>query len=102
MSMQLYALYRLLDSLDPPRQLHAGESGVRLCDVPDIKLFILVGRSFLSVTCPTGVQLVFIFCSVFQKVIQCQGIFIVGQLTESVESSFLIHLGGYHDLFVCP
>ena len=27
---------------------------------------------------------------------------IVGQLTESVESSFLIHQGGYHDLFVCP
>ena len=26
---------------------------------------------------------------------------IVGQLTESV-SSFLIHHGGYHDLFVCP
>ena len=29
------------------------------------------------------------------------GISIVGQLTESV-SSFLIHHGGYHDLFVCP
>ena len=27
---------------------------------------------------------------------------IVGQLTESVESSFLIHQGGYHDLYVCP
>ena len=39
----------------------AGESGVRLYDGPDKKLFILVGlgRSFLSVTWPTGVQLVF-------------------------------------------
>ena len=24
------------------------------------------------------------------------------KLTESAESSFLIHQGGYHDLFVCP
>ena len=30
------------------------------------------------------------------------GISIVGQLTESVESSFLIHQGVNHDLFVCP
>ena len=27
---------------------------------------------------------------------------IVGQLTESVESSFLIHQDVYHDLSVCP
>ena len=34
----------------------AGESGVRLYNGPDLKLFILVGwgRSFLSVTWPTG------------------------------------------------
>ena len=32
----------------------------------------------------------------------CPGIDIVGQLTESVKSSFLIHQGGFHDLFVCP
>ena len=37
----------------------------RQTDGPDIKLFILVGwdRSFLSVAWPTGVQLVFFFCS---------------------------------------
>ena len=34
-------------------------------------------------------------------VIRRQGISIAGQLTESVESSFLLHQGGYHDLFVC-
>ena len=63
------------------------------------KLFILVGwgRSFLSVACPTGVQLEFFFCSGFQFVIRLTGISIVGQLTESVESSFLIHQGDYHD-----
>ena len=30
------------------------------------------------------------------------GISIVGQLTESVESSFLIHQDVYHDSIVCP
>ena len=62
---------------------------------PDTKLFILVGwsRSLLSVAWPTGVQLVFFFCSGFS---------IVGHLTESVESTLLINRGGYHDLFVCP
>ena len=29
------------------------------------------------------------------------GISIIGQLTESVESSFLIHQDVYHDLSVC-
>ena len=29
------------------------------------------------------------------------GFSVVGQLTESVESSFSIHQSGYHDLFVC-
>ena len=73
-------------------------------DGPDLKLFILVGwsRSFLSVAWPTGVQLVFFFCSGFQKVIRRPGISIVGQLTESVESSFFIHQDVYHDLYVCP
>ena len=76
---------------------------MRLYDGPDIKLFILVGwgRSFLSVAWPTEVQLLLFFCSGLQKVIQRPGISI-GQLTESVESSFLIHQGDYHDLFVCP
>ena len=40
----------------------------------------------MSVAWPTGVQLVFFFCS---GVIRRTGISIVGQLTESVESSFL-------------
>ena len=35
-------------------------------------------------------------------VIRRPGISIVGQITESVESSFLIHRGNYHDLCVCP
>ena len=53
-------------------KLHAGGSGVRLYDGPDInsmiKLFNLVdwGWSFLSVAWSTGVQLVFFFCSRFQ------------------------------------
>ena len=39
------------------------------------------------------------FCSGFQYVIWRPGISIVGQLTESVESSFLIHQGHYHEFF---
>ena len=72
-------------------------SDVRLYDGPDIKLFILVGwdQSFLSVAWPTGVQLVFFFCSGVSKLFS-----IVGQLTESA-SSFLIHQDVYHDLSVC-
>ena len=56
-------------------------------DGPDIKVFILVGwgRSFLSVAWPTGVQLVFFFCS---GVIRRPGISIVGQLTQSVSPGF--------------
>ena len=71
-------------------------------DGPDIKLFILVGWgwSFLSVAWPTGAQHVFFFCSGFQYVIRRPAISIVGQLTEYVESSFLNHQGGFHDLFV--
>ena len=37
----------------------------------------------------------FFFCSGFSKWYS-----IVGQLTQSVQSSFLIHQGDYHDLFV--
>ena len=83
-------------------KLHAGGSAVGIYDDPDIKLSILVGwdRSFLSDAWPSGVQLVFFFCSGFQQVIRRPGIFIFGQLTES--ASFFIHHGGYHDLFVCP
>ena len=52
-----------------------GGSGVRLYDGPDIKLFILVGwgRSFLSVAWPTGVQLVFFFCSGVSRLFGAQG-----------------------------
>ena len=73
---------------------------VRLYDGPDMKLFILVGwgRSFLSVAWPTGVFLLLRISVVIRR----SGNSIVGQLTESVESLFLIHQGGYHDLFVCP
>ena len=45
--------------------MHAGGSGVRLNDGPDIKLFILVGwgLSFLSVAWTVGNQLLVFFCS---------------------------------------
>ena len=43
----------------------------------------------------------FSFAPGFSKLFGAQGS-LVGQLTESVESSFLIYQGGYHDLFVCP
>ena len=53
----------------------ASGSGVRLYDGPDIKLFIIVGwdRSFLSDAWPTGVQLVFLFCSGVRKLFGAQG-----------------------------
>ena len=48
---------------------------IKLYDGPDIKLFILVGwgRSFLSVAWPTGVQLVFFFCSGVSRLFGAQG-----------------------------
>ena len=54
--------------------LHAGGSGVRLYDSPNLKLFILVGwgRSFLSFAWPTGVQLAFFFCSGVSKLFGAQ------------------------------
>ena len=41
----------------------------------DLKLFILIGwgRSFLSVAWPTGVQLMFFFCSGVSKIYGAQG-----------------------------
>ena len=68
---------------------------------PILKLFIFVGwgRSFLSVAWSTGIQLVFFF--LLHRVSETR-FSIVGQLSECVESSFLIHHGGYHDLYVCP
>ena len=70
--------------------LHVGGSGVRPYDGPDLKLFILVGwgRSFLSVAWPTGVQLVFFFCSGVSRLFGAQGSPIVGQLTKSVSPGF--------------
>ena len=41
------------------------------------------------------------FCFFCSEVIRRPGIFIVGQLTEYVESSFLIHQDVYRDLSVC-
>ena len=52
---------------------------------------------------PSGLQLApytcigFSFAPGFSKLFGAQG-----SHTESVESSFLIHQGSYHDLFVCP
>ena len=50
-----------------PSKLHAGGSGVRLYDGPDLKLFILVGkgRSFLFVAWPTGFNWRFSFAPDF-------------------------------------
>ena len=54
-------------------------------DGPDSKLFVLVGwgRSFLSVAWPTGVQLVFFFCSGVSKLFGAQ---------ESPSSGSLLNL----------
>ena len=74
-------------------------------DGPDLKLFILVGwgRSFLSVAWPTGVQLVFFFCSGVSGLV---GYSAPRDLHRRAaysicESLFLIHQDVYHDLFVC-
>ena len=68
----------------------------------DVKLFILVGwgRSFLSVAWPTGVQLMFFFCSGVSKLFGAQGS-PSSAAYSSRESWFLIHQDVYHDLFVC-
>ena len=44
-------------------------------DVPDIKLFILVdwSQSFLSVPWPTGVHIVFFFCSGVSELFGAKG-----------------------------
>ena len=54
-------MYTLCIVFNPIMVDNAGESGVRLYDGRDLKLFILVGwgRSFLSVAWPIGVQLLF-------------------------------------------
>ena len=80
-------------------------------DGSDIKLFTLVswGQGFLPVARPTGVSGVFFFVFVFFF------FFFWTSVSYSAprdlhrrtayliyESSFLIHHGGYHELFVCP
>ena len=79
--------------------LHAGGLGVRLYDGPEIKLFILVGwdRSFLSVAWPTG----FSFAPELVSYLAPMNLH-RREACSICESSFLIHHGIYHDLFVCP
>ena len=70
---------------------------------PFLKLFILVcwGRIFLSVAWPTGVQMVFFFCSGVCGYLAPR--YLHRRASYSIcESSFLINHGGYHGLFVCP
>ena len=75
----------------------------RLYDGPDLKLFILVGwdRSFLSVAWPTGVQLVFFFCSGVSRLFGAQADFHRRAAYSICESWFLIYQDVYRDLFVC-
>ena len=58
--------------------------------------------SAITLTLPVYLWHRFAFVDRTASVIRRPGISIVGQFTESDESSFLIHQGGYHDLFVCP
>ena len=69
-------------------------------DDPYLKLFILFGwgRNFLNVACLTGVLLL----QIFSDVVWRQVLSIRRAAYCICESSFLIHLGRYHDLFVCP
>ena len=81
--------------------MHAGGSGVKLFDGPDLKLFILVGwgRSFLSVALPTGIQLVFFFST--ELVGYSAPRDLRRRAAYSVSPVFLIQRDVYHDLFVC-
>ena len=77
--------------------------GVRLCDGPDLKLFILVG--WAEVSClllgPPGFNWCFSFDP--ELVIYRAPRDLHRRAAYSIcESSFLIHHGIYHDLFVCP
>ena len=83
--------------------MHAGGSGIRLDDGPDIKLFILVGldRSFLFVAWPTGVQLLVFFCSSVPVVLfGTPGISGCQSQHIPVESSSLLHHSIYL-WFIC-
>ena len=78
LSQVYWSMNILIDSwrfVNSRKSLHAGGSGVRLYDGPDLKLFILVGwgRRFLSVAWPTGVQLMFFLCSGVSKLFGAQG-----------------------------
>ena len=83
--------------------MHAGGSGVRLYDGLDLKLFILLvgaGASCLSLG-PPGFNWCFSFAPGFSKLFGAKGSPSFGSLPNLL-SSFVIHQGGYHDLFVCP
>ena len=76
-------------------KLHAGGSGVRLHDGPDLKLFILVGwdRSFRLLLGPPGLicNCLSSFASDFQRCcLTDQGSPSVMQHIESVDSSSLL------------
>ena len=76
---------------------------VKLNDGPDIKLSILVGlgRSFLSVAWPTGVQLLVFFCSSVPVVLfDTPGTSRCRSQHVSVESSSLLHQSIYL-WFIC-
>ena len=62
--------------------------------------FSLLGRSLLSVAWPTGVQLVFFFCSGVSKLFGAQGSPSSGSLLKLL-SSFFIYQDVNHDLSVC-
>ena len=73
--------------------MHAGGSGVRFHDGPDIKLFILIGwdRSFRLLLGPPGLNLLSSFASDFQWCcLTDQGSPSVMQHIVSVESSSLL------------
>ena len=70
---------------------------------PNEKLFILVGwgRSFLLLG-PPGFNWCFSFAPELVSYLAPRDLISPGSLLNICESSFLIHHGGYHDLFVCP
>ena len=70
----VYKFKKLIGSNDFSFQFQVGRASDSMM-APDLKLFILVGwgRSFLSVAWPTGVQLIFSFCSGVSKLFGAQG-----------------------------
>ena len=85
-----------------PFKLHAGESGVRLYDGPDIKLFILIvwSRASCLLLGPTGSNWCFSFAP---ELVRCSAPRDLHRRAaySICESWFLIHQDVYHDLSVC-